>query len=51
LAGNGDGTCAIEPFFVGFIGLNNGNGTGSMDSWWEVGLFQKIIGPVEPAAE
>jgi len=20
--------------FVGFIGLNNGNGTGSMDSWW-----------------
>ena len=23
-----------EPHFVGFIGLNNGNGTGSMDSWW-----------------
>jgi len=43
LASNGDGTCALEPFFVGFIGLNNGNGTGSMDSWWEVGLFQAII--------
>jgi len=45
LAGNPDGTCAIEPFFVGFIGLNNGNGTGSMDSWWEVGLLQKIMLP------
>jgi len=23
--------------FVGFLGLNNGDGTGSMDSWWSVG--------------
>ena len=23
-----------DLFFVGFIGLNNGDGTGSMDSWW-----------------
>jgi hypothetical protein len=24
--------------FVGFIGLNNGDGTGSMDSWWSIDL-------------
>ena len=23
----------VDAFFVGFLGLNNGNGTGSMDSW------------------
>jgi len=23
-----------NAFFVGFVGLNNGDGTGSMDSWW-----------------
>ena len=23
-------------FFVGFIGLNNGDGTGSMDAWWAI---------------
>ena len=23
-------------FFVGFVGLNNGDGTGSMDSWWSI---------------
>ena len=32
---NPDGSCSNEPWFVGFIGLNNGNGTGSMDSYWE----------------
>lgn len=39
-----DGECDFRPHFVGFIGLNNGNGTGSMDSWWEAGLeeFQVI---------
>ncbi len=43
--GDANGDCFLEPFFVGFIGLNNGNGTGSMDSWWEnSGLFE-IIGP------
>ncbi|MEM7008875.1 MAG: hypothetical protein AAF462_07035 [Thermodesulfobacteriota bacterium] len=33
-------TCAgveCRAHFVGYIGLNNGDGTGSMDSWWEVG--------------
>jgi hypothetical protein len=29
-----DEGCTVYPFFVGFIGLNNGDGTGSMDSWW-----------------
>jgi len=29
-----------EPlFFVGFIGLNNGDGTGSMDTWWASPFF------------
>ncbi len=28
------------PFFLGFIGLNNGNGRGSMDSFW---LFNSLI--------
>ncbi len=27
-----------DVFFVGFLGLNNGNGTGSMDSWWTPGI-------------
>jgi hypothetical protein len=26
-----------NKFFVGFVGLNNGDGTGSMDSWWSHG--------------
>jgi hypothetical protein len=30
-----DFRCPETPHFVGFIGLNNGDGTGSMDSWWE----------------
>ena len=42
--GDADGDCQFEPFFVGFIGLNNGNGTGSMDSWWEVSGFFDIGG-------
>lgn len=25
-----------NAFFVGFIGLNNDDGTGSMDSWWSI---------------
>ncbi len=41
--GNPDGSCSNEPFFVGFIGLNNGNKTGSMDSYWEVGLEMERI--------
>ncbi len=31
------GDCSIGnggAYFVGFLGLNNGDGTGSMDSWW-----------------
>ncbi len=31
------GVCDFDEWFVGFIGLNNGNGTGSMDSWWASG--------------
>ncbi len=27
------------PFFVGFVGLNNGNGRGSMDAFWVVSGF------------
>ena len=30
----GMGDCALPIFFTGFLGLNNGDGTGSMDSWW-----------------
>ena len=29
-----EGVCDFTPYFVGFIGLNNGDGTGSFDSWW-----------------
>ena len=36
--GPGDGSCAFtfsdRIYFVGFRGLNNGDGTGGMDSWW-----------------
>jgi hypothetical protein len=28
------GSIEERAFFVGFVGLNNGDGTGSMDSWW-----------------
>ena len=28
-----DGECGVPTYFVGFLGLNNGDGTGSMDSW------------------
>jgi len=31
---DGDGNCILPIFFTGFLGLNNGDGTGSMDSWW-----------------
>lgn len=38
-----EGECTQDPSFVGFIGLNNGDGTGSMDSWWQIGqLFFPI---------
>ena len=39
-----------STFFVGFLGLNNGNGTGSMDSWLAAGLGSEDIEPVEPVA-
>ncbi len=32
------GSDVADVFFVGFLGLNNGDGTGSMDSWWSQGL-------------
>lgn len=31
--------------FVGFLGLNNGDGTGSMDSWMSFDFFDEINGP------
>ncbi|MFI5322366.1 MAG: hypothetical protein ACHQ6U_02255 [Thermodesulfobacteriota bacterium] len=31
-----DGDCAFPTYFAGFLGLNNGNGMGSMDSWVSV---------------
>ncbi len=34
-----------QPLFVGYLGLNNGNGTGSMDSWWGVSFFfPEVVG-------
>jgi len=30
----------FEPHFLGFIGLNNGNGRGSMDSFWVINICQ-----------
>lgn len=31
-----------QRFFVGFIGLNNGDGTGSMDTWWASGQEEEL---------
>ncbi len=40
------GNCQSLNQFVGFLGLNNGNGTGSMDSWWTTGVFDETpVGP------
>jgi hypothetical protein len=35
--------CFDEPFFVGFLGLNNGNGTGSMDSFMSFSIFTEAV--------
>jgi hypothetical protein len=45
--------CSDPVFFVGYLGLNNGDGTGSMDSWWSNTAFFVQDGPVDemPAAE
>ena len=32
------------PFFFGFVGLNNGNGRGSMDSFWVPNAFNIFSG-------
>lgn len=32
--GDEDNNCLYDTHFVGFIGLNNGDGSGSFDSWW-----------------
>jgi hypothetical protein len=39
----------LNQFFVGFLGLNNGDGTGSMDSWISHS-FGDIIGPTGTAS-
>jgi len=31
-----------HPFFLGFVGLNNGNGRGSFDSFWVFNIFRFI---------
>ena len=36
------------PIFAGYIGLNNGNGRGSFDSFW-VFNFCQILGSCDPA--
>ena len=36
------------PFFLGFVGLNNGNGRGSFDSFW-VFNFCQIFGTCNPS--
>jgi hypothetical protein len=37
------GECGFPTYFVGFLGLNNGDGTGSMDSWLSDPTFVEII--------
>ena|GEM_PF-1354421 len=37
-----------DVFFAGFLGLNNGNGTGSMDSWLSAGIDGEFMIPLEP---
>ena len=32
--GDDDDNCLHDTHFAGFIGLNNGDGSGSFDSWW-----------------
>lgn len=34
-----EGECDYPTYFVGFLGLNNGDGTGSMDSWLSDPVF------------
>jgi hypothetical protein len=34
-AGDADNNCLFDTHFAGFVGLNNGTGSGSFDSWWE----------------
>ncbi|MCL4245078.1 MAG: hypothetical protein KJ002_08125 [Candidatus Dadabacteria bacterium] len=49
----GDGSCLYPTYFVGYLGLNNGDGTGSMDSWISEPDFIEIIngGPIAAEAE
>jgi len=47
--GSFEGECAFPTYFVGFLGLNNGDGTGSMDSWISEPDFLEIV--AQPAAQ
>lgn len=42
-----EGECAFPTYFVGFLGLNNEDGTGSMDSWISEPEFTGIIASEE----
>ena len=35
--------CDLPTYFVGFLGLNNGDGTGSMDSWLTDPIFADLL--------
>lgn len=41
--GSFEGQCDFPTYFVGFLGLNNGDGTGSMDSWLSDPIFADIL--------
>lgn len=45
------GECLFQGSFVGYLGLNNGNGTGSMDSFWQSSFFEVPGGDMKLAAE
>ncbi|MCA9810606.1 MAG: hypothetical protein KC473_09725 [Candidatus Dadabacteria bacterium] len=48
--GSFEGECDFPTYFVGFLGLNNGDGTGSMDSWLSDPIFLEAV-IVPPLAE
>jgi hypothetical protein len=41
---DGEGASETANYFTGYVGLNNGDGTGSLDSWW-LSLGQNVVLP------